>query len=167
MSVCDKATFKDIYFKWNLPLQRFLMSKGLDLSKSSDLVQDTFMKLWSNCTKVEVEKVKSYLFTIARNLFIDHYRTEQTRLKLKLRSKNKSTFIDGQFRMEMSEFGEHLESAINSMTNASKEVFILNRFNDMTYKEIAEQLEISVKAVEKRMSKALKHLSEKRINLKR
>lgn len=161
MSVCDQAVFKKVYYDWNGPLQRFIQSKGLDMAKSADVVQETFMRLWNNCAKVTVEKSKSFLFTAANNLFIDEYRKAKTQLKLKERTTTSNTIEDGQFHVETQEFKQYLEDAINSMTDTSKEVFIMSRFNEMSYQEIADALQLSKKSIEKRMTKALKHLSEK------
>ncbi|MFK8105105.1 MAG: RNA polymerase sigma factor [Saprospiraceae bacterium] len=159
MSVCNQNVFKKIYFQWNEPLQRFLQSKGLERGKTADLVQESFIRLWKNCAKVLPEKSKSFLFTAANNLFIDAYRQSQCRIKLQSRLPKIITVEDGQYQFEMKEFQAHLEAAINSMTPASKEVFLLHRFNEMSYQEIATRLELSIKAVEKRMTKALKHLA--------
>ncbi|MEM8908875.1 MAG: RNA polymerase subunit sigma-70, partial [Bacteroidota bacterium] len=65
MSLCDQKRFKQIYFQWNAPLQRFLLSKGVGSEKANDLLQESFIKLWNNCAKVPVEKAKSFLFTVA------------------------------------------------------------------------------------------------------
>jgi len=144
-------------------LQRFLQSKGLGSAQSADLCQEAFIRLWKNCSKVTAEKTKSFLFTVANNLVIDEFRKAKTQLKLRAAQLGKVENKDGQYHMELEEFKEKLEAAINSMSPASKEVFLLHRFSDMTYKEIAKQLEISQKAVEKRMTKALKHLAEQKI----
>ncbi len=161
MGICDQKVFKRVFMEWSKPIQRFLQSKGLDVGQSADLSQEAFIRLWNNCAKVSIEKSKAFLFTVANNLAIDAFRKAKTQLKLKQIPSAKANIQDGQYQLEMAEFKTKLESAINSMTPASKEVFILNRFNEMTYKEIAAQLSISVKAVEKRMSKALRHLAEK------
>ncbi|MEM7654956.1 MAG: sigma-70 family RNA polymerase sigma factor, partial [Bacteroidota bacterium] len=60
-----------------------------------------------------------------------------------------------QFAMEEAEFRHKLETAIASLPEKNRVVFLMNRIEKLTYKEIAERLELSVKAVEKRMHKAL------------
>lgn len=161
MGICKKNIFKKVYDKWNGPLQRFMQSKGLDMATSTDLVQEIFLRLWKNCANVTEEKSKNFLFTAAKNLFIDEYRKAQTQLKIKQAPQKKSTAEDGQYQMETKEFQQHLEDAINSMSAASKEVFVMHRFSEMSYQEIADTLDLSKKSVEKRMTKALKHLSIK------
>ncbi len=166
MNVCSQKIFKEIYVQWNEPIQRFLQSRGLDLNKAADLSQDVFEKMWKNCKTITPEKAKSFLFTAASNLFIDDYRRHKTALKYRSEFITGIEHKDGQYLLEMNEFKDRLESVIHSMTNASKEVFVMSRFNRMTYKEISEALGISVKAVEKRMSKALLHLVTNKIKIK-
>ena len=57
--------------------------------------------------------------------------------------------------MEFSEFDLTIQQAISKLSEGQREVFLLNRIEKKTYNEIAELLEVSVKAVEKRMHKAL------------
>ncbi len=166
-NICEEQIFELLYNKYSEDLHNYLYYKYGECLNPNDKVQEAFIKLWNNCKRTTLGTAKSFLFTVANNLFIDDYRKRQTRLKLKLIPRSDSMTIDGQYTMEMKEFGEQLEEAINSMSPASKEVFILHRFNEMSYKEMAQLLDISVKAIEKRMSKALKHLSDKMIPLKR
>ena len=144
------------------------MSRGLSSADAADLTQDCFIKLWQNCEKISPEAAGPFLFKVAANLRIDHFRKSKTKLKHADSLKGSSTsFEDGQFAMEMEEFKRKLEHTIDTMTPASKEVFIMHRIDKKSYKEIAALLELSVKAIEKRMHKALRHLAAQNIKIKR
>ena len=65
-----------------------------------------------------------------------------------------------QYKLEEKEFKQELETVIADMPEKQREVFLMNRIDELTYKEIAERLELSVKAVEKRMHGALGYLRE-------
>jgi len=60
--------------------------------------------------------------------------------------------------MEEKEFMDKLQQTLAELPEGQREVFLLNRIDKKTYTQIAEMLDISVKAVEKRMHNALKHL---------
>ncbi len=168
MGVCEELIFRRIFDRWQLPLQHFLQARGLAMDVAADQVQECFMRLWKNCKTVEEEKSQSYLFTVAARLQIDEYRKAKVRLKYsKDLAKGLQDTKDGQYLMEEDEFKLKLENTINSMNAGSREVFMLSRYDKMKYKEIAEALGISVKAVEKRMSKALKHFIDNKIQLNR
>lgn len=126
---------------------------------SLDLVQEAFVKVFENCGKVQFSKAKSYLFTTANNLFLNTVKHQ----KVKLAYANQqpvevTTEEDPQFVLQEKEYMEQLENAIADLTQAQREVFLLNRIDGKKYREIAEMLNISEKAVEKRMMGALKKL---------
>jgi len=164
MSLCDKQIFKSVYLEYSEPLQRFMQSKGMDKDSSLDVVQESFIRLWNNCSKVLKDKAKPYLYTTASNLFIDLHR--KTKTALKYREQSSFSGIekeDPQYKVEMAEFKSRVEAAIDSIPSGAKVVFMMSRFEDKSYKEMAEILNISVKAIEKRMSIALKHIASKKL----
>jgi len=167
MAICDKKVFQNIYMQWCDPLQHFMQSRGMGLDDAADKVQESFLRLWKHCADVSADKAKSYLFSIAVRLHIDEHRREKVKLKYLDNVGQMISIRDGQYELESKEFKHKLEEAINSMTDASREVFIMNRFDDLSYKQIAETLNLSVKAIEKRMSKALAHLANRNILKKR
>lgn len=168
MSVCEESIFKKVYEQHQKSLQHYLQARGLGIQAAADQVQECFIKLWNNCNNVSLNKSKAYLFTIATRLHIDEYRKSKIRLKYKSTfDVNRHETKDGQYILEEAEFKSKFEQIMNTMTEKSRLVFMMNRFDKMTYQQIANTLEISVKAVEKRMSKALRHLLDHKINLKK
>lgn len=163
MSICKEDIFKKLFERCLPNVQRFIRSKGLGIEASADLAQDAFVRLWNNCKKVTEDKALSYLFTVSNNLVIDSARRDKTKQKYLTELVVSHENIDPEYQLRMSDFKSKLESTIDSMSTGSREVFMMSRFNDMTYKEIAEALSLSVKAVEKRMSLALKHLVDNEI----
>jgi RNA polymerase sigma-70 factor (ECF subfamily) len=65
------------------------------------------------------------------------------------------TFETPEFELEVKEFDRKLQRVLSELSEKSRTVFLMNRMDQMTYNEIAQNLDISVKAVEKRMKKAL------------
>ena len=153
--ICQEKTFEAVYKQYSKELRRFIFFKTQDLDKAEDLLQDTFIKLWDNCSKVNYDSVKSYLYTIATNAFLNTIKHEKVVRKhqntLVVNKNNESP----EFIMLEKEFMDKLERTINALPEKQKQVFLLNRIEKKKYKEIAEQLDISVKAVEKRMHLAL------------
>ena len=79
-----------------------------------------------------------------------------------VRNENKSEKVNSpHYELEMKEFKENLERLLAEMPENYRIVFLMNRIDKLTYNEIAERLELSVKAIEKRMSNALSFLREK------
>ncbi len=159
-NVCEDKTFKSIFIGQAESLRNFLYYKTGDLAQAKDLMQDAFAKLWENCAKVTPEKARPYLFTVANNLFLNIVEHKKVVLKFEKRAHTQRSDITPQFLMEEEEFRQRLERAIENLPENQRIVFLMNRIDKKTYKEIAETLEISVKAVEKRMHKALAVLRE-------
>lgn len=163
MNICEKATFKLMFLKYHQDLERFMLSRGANRSEALDIAQESFLRLWEKCKEVSEKSLKSFLFTTSDRIFIDQYRKQQTKKKYMAALDWKSEVQDGQYQMEMEEFKTRLEEVIASMKPKAREVFMLHRFEKMKYREIANQLEITQKAVEKRMQDALLHLSKNKI----
>ena len=117
------------------------------------------MKLWENCAKVAPEKAKSYLYTVANNLYLNVIKAEKVRLKYADQTL-KTTNESPEFIMEENQFKEKLDNALNSLPDNQRTTFLLNRIDGKKYAEIAEMEKVSVKAIEKRMHLALKSLRE-------
>jgi RNA polymerase sigma-70 factor (ECF subfamily) len=150
--------FKKDYDELSKPVYRFLYFKTGDKEMSEDLVHEVFIKYWKVMDTEKILNVKNYLFTIARNLMINEARHNKVVLKFQQQLSSKDTFNSPQFDLEMSEFKEKLEGAIADLPEGQREVFLMSRVEELKYKEIAVLLEVSQKAVEKRMSKALNEL---------
>lgn len=156
--VCAEKEFEH-QFKSVAPLLRnFLIFKYKDEFGAEDMVQEAFAVLWKNCKKVVPANAKAFLFRVAQNQFMSKFKKEKT-------AKSHIQFIvkkqqneDPAFIMEYNEFESIIQEAINQLPEGQREVFLLNRIEKKTYVEIAELLEVSVKAIEKRMHKALLQL---------
>lgn len=161
-NVCAEETYHGLFTQLAKPLRNYLIYRGSEEGQADDLVQDAFIKLWENCGKVVPSKAKSYLYTIATNAF----KNEMAHLKVRLKFVNanptaNTTIETPEFKMEEDEFKARLEAAIADLPETQREVFLMNRIDKMTYNEIADALGVSVKAIEKRMGKALKTLRSK------
>lgn len=156
----DKAGFKGTFDEYYSPLKNFLYYKLGDTDLAEDLTQEVFLKCWNSRDKIRIETVKSYLYTIANNLAINHYKSARNRFEFGLKNEDSEYHQSPQYKMEESEFEEHLKASIAKLPENQRVVFLMNRIDDLTYKEIAARLDISVKAVEKRMHKALEFLRQ-------
>ncbi|WP_299523141.1 RNA polymerase sigma factor [Winogradskyella sp.] len=154
-NICHSKTFEYIYKTYAKDIRRFLFFKTQDIDRAEDLMQDVFIKLWDNCEKVDYDKVKSYIFSIANNMFLNVIKHEKVVKDYNKLNKKGDTNESPEFIMLEKEFMEKLETTIANLPEKQREVFLMNRIEKKKYKQIAEQLSISVKAVEKRMHQAL------------
>jgi RNA polymerase sigma-70 factor (family 1) len=155
MAFDNTNEFKKFYLECFTGLRIFVFAKCNDIELSEDIAQESFIRLWKNSEKIEKEKARSYVFTVANNLFLDHIRHEKVKTNYKSAFTVHQEIKDPQYLIEMEEFKVKLEDTINNMPENSRVVFLMNRMEKMTYQQIADSLNLSVKAIEKRMQKAL------------
>lgn len=154
--ICEETVY-DAVFQQVAPLLRnYLYYKTGSAEEAEDLMQDAFLKLWDNCAKVLPDGARRWVFRVADNLFLNKVAHQKVVLKFQRRMlRTEPTDFSPQELLEEKEFGEKLERALAALPPGAREVFILNRIDGLKYREIAELLDISVKAVEKRMHRAL------------
>ncbi|MFO7892065.1 MAG: sigma-70 family RNA polymerase sigma factor [bacterium] len=153
----DSAAFKLLYHKYYEPLYRYIFYRLHSKELTKDLLQDVFTRLWLNRKKFDSSKsLKAYIYSITSNLVIDYYRKRSSRIKYR----NESFRIKVFTADDSPEEKISIQNAVSKLKDKVKDVFILNRYEGFTYKEIADIQDISVKTVEKRMSKALQSLRD-------
>jgi len=164
--LCDETYFNSFYLEHAQSANNFAYYKCGDSAGALDLVQEAFTKIWENCSKIDFSKAKTYLFTTVNNLFLNSVKHK----KVVMEYAKTVPYVDTnnqspEYLLEEEEFKQKLQNAIAILTDAQREVFLLNRIEGKKYREIAKMLDISQKAVEKRMSGALKTLREKIKNI--
>jgi RNA polymerase sigma-70 factor (ECF subfamily) len=165
-SLCDEYNFNDFYLKNIQSVTNFAFYKCGDRDAALDLVQDAFTKIWENCAQIDFNKVKTYLLTTVNNLFLNTIKHQKVVFQYEKEVPNLDTNNQNpEYLLEEEEFKVKLQKAISSLSEAQREVFLMNRIEGKKYREIAELLDISQKAVEKRMSAALKILKSQVDNI--
>ena len=130
-----------------------------------DIVQETFFKIWKNRKNIEINtSSRNFLITSVKNTCIDFLRKQETEQNWQQKEieNNTSWYTSGDIYSTI-ELEQMLSAALAKLPDNIRIVFEKNRFEGMTYTEIAAEHNISVKTVEAYMTKALKHL---RVELK-
>ncbi len=166
ISICEERVFESVYNEHIESVRNYVYYKGGDLDQAEDIAQESFLKAWQNCKDVIFGKAKNYIITVAKRLLLNHFRDTKVELKFINQVGDKVNKQTPEYLSIEEEFKAKLEGAISNLNEKQREVFLMNRIDKMTFSEIAQTLDISVKAVEKRMSVALKTLKEEVQELK-
>jgi RNA polymerase sigma-70 factor (family 1) len=153
-----KEEFKILFDSYFEDVRRYVLYRSGDEDIATDIAQDTFMRVWEKQMMIDPQRVKGLLFKIAGDLFISQYRRKQvaTNFLNAFQPNNKSLTPEDEINFQ--ELKNAYDAALKSMPEKQRTVFLMNRIDELKYKEIADQLGLSVKAIEKRMSQALEHL---------
>lgn len=164
-AVCEEQVFNRLFTMHGATVRNFIFYKCGNEDEANDIVQEAFIKLWKNCHKVPFEKAKSFLYTVANNLFLNVVAHQKVVMNYAADKPTHTTNESPEFVMESNEYMEKLQNAIANLTEAQRTAFLLNRIEGKKYHEIAEMLDISVKAVEKRIGGALLSLRKEIENI--
>lgn len=114
-------------------LYRFVLKNLKNDAMSSDIIQDTFEKLWMKLEEVNALKVKSYLFTSAYHTMIDYIRKEKRYIDAEPADMYELSSSD-----QYSDLGEVLERAVQNLPEDQRSVVMLRDYEGYSYREIAE-----------------------------
>lgn len=163
----DELAFEKIFKANHSKIVGFCNQFISDLDKAKSLTQEVFLNLWLNREKIEtVNGIRAFLYTYAKSGCLNYIRHRKVISKYKdefLKSKedqlNREVLESFDFNsLEFTELEGVIQQAINDLPEKCRLVFIMSRFDGKMNKEISVELNISVKAVEANMTRALKTL---------
>ena len=167
----DIKAFEMLYNEQYKSLCHFAQRFVLDLDTAREIVQGVFVSIWEKRTSLPVEiSLKTYLYTSVRNRCLDylkHQNVENEYEKMRIREIKESgnnSFnaiddpLDGLITKELE---NAINDAIGDLPDKCREIFELCKYQGLKYREIAEELNISVKTVETQMSRAIYSLKKK------
>ena len=143
------------------PLCRFLACYTSDHMTIEDVVQDVFVNMWEKREELQIESPKTYLYSSARNRMLNYLREEKrqnTLLEQWVQSELEKK--QGEECFNIDEFSRLAEIAIDNLPDKCRQIFNLSKKRNLTYKQIAGKLDISIKTVESQMGIALRKIRE-------
>lgn len=129
---------------------------------AEDLVQEVFLELWRKRAHLQIKtSLKAYLRRAAVNKSLNYLRDQRLQIAPQAEDfEYRETTAGAVEKLESAELQRLINDTIEKLPERCRLVFCLSRFEDMTYQEIADQLDISLKTVENQISKALKILKQ-------
>ena len=152
------------YFQWMYrPLCLYALNITESYEDSEDIVQQIFVELLEKAVvgSLEVGNMKGYLYTVVRNRAVKYVKKDQEKVSVE-----SAMYLTDENILSISVEEEALVwNWIDALPTERRNIFLLAKQQGMKYKEIAEQLDISVKTVEGQMGNALKTLRDKAIKI--
>ena len=147
------------------PLCNFAYRITDDIDQAEDIVQDIFVKVWNDPDLLDGNKnINSYLYSMVRNRAFEVIRRENISQKINQQleyiQNNAATTNVEEDEIEKLLLLEQIYVSIRQLPPKCSEVFTLSKVNGLTYVQIAEKMNISVKTVENHMGKALRLMRE-------
>lgn len=157
----NEYVFQQVYNEYHEKLYFFILKQTRSEYLAEEVVQISFIKLWQyrNSLKTNLS-ISLQLFRIAKTTLIDLIRKQNnaTALIKELKKDEDWEHSGVNAKMDVSELNRQLSGIINKMPPLRRKVFEMSRMDGLSHKEIASELSISAKTVEKHISQALKQI---------
>lgn len=157
----DYAAFEKIFKCSYKSLCAFASQIIRSRELAEEIVDDVFYNLWKNRKKIQINtSFRPYLLTSVRNKSLDCLRKMKHEKRSGLESAAGIACEQSiaHETMAYEELNQRIELAIDKLPKQCRIIFLMNRDQDLKYKEIAERLNISIKTVDTQMGRALKYL---------
>lgn len=158
----SKEEFKNIFDLHFDAIRSYVYYRCGDMELASDVAQDVFMKLWEKRHVLNGYPVKPLLYKMASDCYIDNYRKQLCRMNYEQSIVPEQDYVlTPDEELSFSELTATYARALEQMPEKQRTTFLMSREEGMKYTEIADNLNVSVKAVEKQVSAALRFLKMK------
>ena len=150
--------FDALYQLYSARLYNFVLkiSNG-DTYMAEEIVQRVFIKIWEDRSMLDTQKsFNAFICTIAKNMLMNEYKHQMVEFVYQeyILQINKDESSDGVDKIEYVFLEKYLNTLIEQLTPARREVYIMNRIDKLTVKEITQRSGKSEKTIEKQLSEA-------------
>lgn len=164
----DLKAFDMLYMKYKTPLFSYFVGHCREISLAEDLLQDLFIKLLANCQNFRFEsKFSTWIWVLARNQMIDHWRSvghrfDQEKLNTKESDEvleNLISTLTGPEEQIMKQADDRaVRECLNELPTSQKDAVLLRSHGELSYDDIAQQLNSTVSAVKSLLVRAKEKL---------
>lgn len=153
--------FVKIFRQYYANLVRFTARFIPDKSSCEDIVQEAFIRVWTNRKNLETDtSIRSYLISLVQNLALNELRHQKVKKSYQDMNHETILSLSPDEHLLYSELSDAYETALSKLDSDVRETLMLSRQEKLKYSEIAQRLNISVRTVEARISKAIKFLHQ-------
>lgn len=144
--------FDALYKKYAPDVYHFALYLSGERGDAEDITSETFVRVWATSEPIRVATVKGYLFTIARNLFLQGLRKKSRRVALDddLRDPQASPYTQAEQKAEL----RAVLAELQKLPEIDRAALLMRAFDEMPYEEIAQALGISLAAVKVKIHRA-------------
>ncbi len=155
-----REEFKILFDSYFDSVRSYLFYRGAEREQATDIAQDVFLKVWEKQLDIDKKSALRLLYKIAGDMFISQYRREKLEMNYRSGMVDEPFDLSPEDNLRYRELMDSYTRALAVMNEKQRIVFLMARMEGLKYHEIAERLDLSIKAVEKRMSIALAYLKK-------
>jgi RNA polymerase sigma-70 factor (ECF subfamily) len=144
--------FSSLYKKYAPDVYRFALYLSNECGEAEDITSETFVRAWTSPEPIVMATVKSYLFTIARNLFLQGLRKKSRHVRLdeELRDPQAGPYVQAEQKEKL----HSVMTELQRLPEESRSALLMRAVDGMAYEEIAQVLGLSLAAVKVKIHRA-------------
>lgn len=161
----EPARLESLYERYSDSLRRFLSHQRLSRDEVADIVQETYYRVYRAGGLDALRNPRAFLFRVAKNIRLNAARRSSSRVEIEgadfaedaVASEEPGPYrsLEGQQELAI------VRAALEELAPKCREAFVMNRFENMTFPQIAAELDLSVSMIEKHVSHAIFHLKRR------
>jgi len=155
-----KGEFKVLFDSYYDSVRSYLFYRGAEKEQASDLAQDVFLRIWEKQLDIDPKTALRLLYKMAGDMFVSRYRRENLEMNYRKALRNETDDNSPMDQLQYKELHANYTKVLAGLGEKQRTVFLMARMDGLKYHEISERLNLSIKAVEKRMNIALGYLKK-------
>jgi len=154
--------FQELYESYGNEVYRFALWLAGNRSEAEDITSETFIRAWVHNSKIRTETLKAYLFTISRNIYLQHQRKKKRQVVLEDvhpdPAPDPDKLTESQLKLE------RVQRVLQTLPEIDRTAFVLRIQHELSYAEIARVLELSLTATKVKLYHVRKKLIDASID---
>ncbi len=148
--------FQDMYESYAKEIYRFSLWLAGDSSEAEDITSETLIRAWTHNSKIRTETLKAYLFTISRNIYLQHQRKKKRQVELNDVHPDPAPGPDKRTESQLQL--QRVQRVLQTFPECDRTAFVLRVQHELSYVEIARILELSLSAIKVKVYRVRKKL---------
>jgi len=148
--------FEDLYDSYGTEVYRFALWLAGDITEAEDITSETFIRAWTRSSTIRTETLKAYLFTIARNVYLEHQRKRKHQVALDDVYTDPDPGPDKVVESQLELL--RVQRVLQTLPEIDRTAFVLRVQHELSYAEIARVLGLSLTSTKVKIHRVLKKL---------
>ncbi|MFC3094538.1 RNA polymerase sigma factor [Alteromonas sediminis] len=150
----DTQSFNALYDTYYVDVYRFCYWLSGNKDDAKDIASETFAKIWTVETELNAKTVKGYLLVVARNLYLQGFKKQNSQLRQEISEVEIVSTADTEAEVEAKQSVEKVASALKKISEPDRSILIMKAYEGVSYQELASIFNMTINTLKTRVHRA-------------